>query len=101
MTPFIGFGILGKDRKTLLLSTSQSLYKLSYGAYGLWVLYVRQVLDWTAFEASIFLSWVGVLMALNQGFLLRVIVPNVLGVSAVVQLGFAVHALQVGMQRIN
>lgn len=95
MTPCIGFGILGKDRKTLLLSSSQNLYKLSYGAYGLWVLYVRQVLAWTSFEASLFLSWVGVLVGLNQGFLLRACVPNVLSVSVVVQLGFAVHAIQV------
>ena len=40
-----------------------------------------QVLAWSAFEASIFLSWVGVLMGFNQGFLLRAVVPNVVSVS--------------------
>ena len=93
-TPLQGLGILARDRKTCLLAISHSLDKLGAGAYSLWILFTRQVLRWSAVEASMFLSWVGVSLAVNQTCVLRMVVPKLLPVSATVQLGFTLHAVQ-------
>ena len=61
------------------------------------ILNFLQVLGWSAIEASMFLSWVGIWLAVNQIVVLRTMVPHRLSLSQTVQIGYTLHALQFGM----
>lgn len=50
--PLRGMEILLLDRRIFLLACSHSIDKLGSQAYSIWILFIRQVLQWSALEVG-------------------------------------------------
>lgn len=68
------------------------VYVSSFSTQGTWTYYTKEMFQWTEREVGLSLTFVGVMIALVQGFLTRILIPK-LGTRKAIYTGFAFSIL--------